>query len=141
MPQREFRFSDVSRKDLNTEGEPEIGRAQMMVRVTIIAPAGSNADDFPASLEIIEDEVQSGETVHTDSKYRLVLLAAKRSKQLNAQSALIGDSGSTTVSKDLPQFSATEAQHEDNVPGMPRALASWFRPLPYFIQIRIYMFR
>jgi len=73
-----------------------------MVRVTIIAPAGSNADDFPASLEIIEDEVQSGETVQTDSKYRLVLLAAKRSKQLNAQSALIGDSGSTTVSKDLP---------------------------------------
>ena len=63
MPQREFRFSDVSRKDLNTEGEPEIGRAQMMVRVTIIAPAGSKADDFPASLEIIEDEVQSGETV------------------------------------------------------------------------------
>jgi len=34
----------------------------MMVRVTIIAPAGSNADDFPASLEIIEDGVQSGET-------------------------------------------------------------------------------
>ena len=62
MPQREFRFSDVSRKDLNTEGEPETGRAQMMVRVTIIAPAGSNADDFPASLEIIEDGVQSGET-------------------------------------------------------------------------------
>ena len=101
MPQREFRFSDVSRKDLNSEGEPETGRAQMMVRVTIIAPAGSNADDFPASLEIIEDEVQSGETVQTDSKCRLVLLAAKRSKQLNAQSALIGDSGSTTVSKDL----------------------------------------
>lgn len=83
VPQREFRFSDVSRKDLNTEGEPETGRAQIMVRVTIIAPAGSNADDFPASLEIVEDGVQSGETVQTDSKYRLVLLAAKRSK-LNA---------------------------------------------------------
>ena len=40
VPQREFRFSDVSRKDLNTEGEPETGRVQMMVRVTIIAPAG-----------------------------------------------------------------------------------------------------
>ena len=83
VPQREFRFSDVSRKDLNTEGEPETGRVQMMVRVTIIAPAGSNADDFPASLEIIEDGVQSGETVQTDSKYRLILVAAKRSK-LNA---------------------------------------------------------
>ena len=68
VPQREFRFSDVSRKDLNSEGEPETGRAQMMVRVTIIAPAGSNADDFPASLEIIEEEVQGGETVQTDSK-------------------------------------------------------------------------
>jgi hypothetical protein len=83
VPQREFRFSDVSRKDLNTEGEPETGRARMTVRVTMIAPAGSSAEDFPASLEIIEDGVQSRETVQTDSKYRLILLAAKRSK-LNA---------------------------------------------------------
>lgn len=84
VPPREFRFSDVSREDLNTEGEPETGRAQLLVKVTMIAPAGSDADDFPASLEIIEDEVQDGETVKTDSKYRLIILAAKRSKQLNA---------------------------------------------------------
>ena len=84
VPQREFRFSEVSRKDLDTEGEPETGRAQLLVILTMIAPAGSNADDFPASLEIIKDGVQSGETVTTDSKYRLVLLAAQRSKQMDA---------------------------------------------------------
>jgi hypothetical protein len=42
VPPREFRFSDVSRRDLNTEGEPGTGRAELMVRVTIQAPAGSN---------------------------------------------------------------------------------------------------
>ena len=78
VPAKEFRYSDVSREELNTQGEPETGRAQMIVKVTIIAPAGANADDFPASLEIL----QSGETV--DSKYRLILVAAKRSKQMNA---------------------------------------------------------
>ena len=80
VPRGEFRFSDVSREDLNTEGEPRTGRAQVMVKVTIIAPAGSNPADIPGSLEVIEDEVQGGESVQTDSKYRLVILAAKRSK-------------------------------------------------------------
>jgi hypothetical protein len=82
VPSKEFRCVDVSREDLNIEGEPETGRAQVVVRVTIIAPAGSNADDFPASLEILEDKVQDGETV-VDSKYRLILVAARRSKPLN----------------------------------------------------------
>ena len=82
VPRGEFRFSDVSRKDLNTEGEPETGRAQVMVKVTMIAPAGSNPEDFPCSLEIIEEEAQDGQSVQTDSKYRLIILAAKRSKQL-----------------------------------------------------------
>ena len=104
----------------------------MMVRVTIIAPAGSNADVFPASLEIIEDEVQNGETVQTDSKCRLVLLAAKRSKQLNAPTGFNWGFGPDNSIKDLPQCSTSSVRlrrkHEDNVP-------------PYFIQIRIYMFR
>ena len=89
-------------------------RAQMMVRVTIIAPAGSNADGFPASLEIIEDGVQSGESVQTDSKYRLVLLAAKRSKQLNAPIGFNWVFGLDNSIKGfavvLGKFSATEAQ-------------------------------
>ena len=82
VPSGEFRCSDVSREDLNTEGEPGTGRAQVMVIVTIIAPAGSNPEDFPGSLEVIEDEGQGGESVQTDSKYRLIILAAKRSKHL-----------------------------------------------------------
>lgn len=80
IPQGEFRFSEVSRGDLNTEGEPETGRAQVMVKVTMMAPAGSNREDFPSSLEVIKDEVQGGESVETDSKYRLFILAAERSK-------------------------------------------------------------
>ena len=54
----------------------------MLVKVTIVAPAGSNPEDFPCSLEVIEDEVRVGQSVQTDSKYRLIILAAKRSKQL-----------------------------------------------------------
>jgi hypothetical protein len=84
VPAKELRFVDVSREELNTEGEPEMARAQVLVKLTMIAPAGSDADDFPASLEIIEDEIQDGGTVKTDSKYRLILLAAQRSKQMNA---------------------------------------------------------
>lgn len=51
----------------------------MMARVTIVAPAGSNPDDFPVSLEVIEDKVEGGNSVQVDSKYRLVILPAKRS--------------------------------------------------------------
>ena len=83
VPPGEFRFSDVSRKDLKTEGEPRTGRANVLVKVTLIAPAGSSQEDFPSSLEVIKDETQDGESVQTDSKYRLIILAAKRSK-LNA---------------------------------------------------------
>ena len=36
VPPREFRFSDVSRRDLNTEGEPGTGRAQVMDRFSKI---------------------------------------------------------------------------------------------------------
>lgn len=81
VPRGEFRFSDVTREQLKTEGEPGTGRAQLIVRVTMIAPAGSDPEDFPGSLEIIP-EGEDGNSVQTDSKYRLIILAAKRSKQL-----------------------------------------------------------
>jgi hypothetical protein len=80
VPPGEFRFSDLSREDLKTEGEPGTGRAQVMARVTITAPAGSNPEDYPVSLEVIEDEARDGESVQPDSKYRLIILPAKRSK-------------------------------------------------------------
>ncbi len=80
VPPGQFRSSGVARADLKTEGEPETARAQMLVKVTMIAPAGSNPEDFPASLEVFSDEVQGGDSVQTDSKYRLIILAAKRSQ-------------------------------------------------------------
>ena len=83
VPPGEFRYSDVWREDLKTEGEPGTGRAQVIVRTTIIAPAGSDPEEFPGSLEVIADEVPGGESVEIDSKYRLIIVAAKRSK-LNA---------------------------------------------------------
>lgn len=89
VPPKEFRFSDVSREELNTEGEPETGRLQLLVKVTFIAPDGSNADDFPAALEIFQDEVQDGGSVNTISKYRLILVAANCAKQLNAPISFI----------------------------------------------------
>lgn len=52
----EFRVSDVSRRDLNIEGEPGTGRAEVIVRVTIQAPAGSNPKDSPVSLEVTKED-------------------------------------------------------------------------------------
>lgn len=52
----EFRSSDVFRRDLKTEGEPETGRAEVMLRATIEAWDGSNPDDFRISTEVIKEE-------------------------------------------------------------------------------------
>jgi hypothetical protein len=55
VPAGGFSFSDVSREDLNTEGEPRTGRVQMMVRVEIEAPSGSKPSDVIVSVETIEE--------------------------------------------------------------------------------------
>ena len=55
VPPGELRFSDLSRRDLNTEGEPLTGRAQLMVRITIIAPAGTDPAGLSGSLEVINE--------------------------------------------------------------------------------------
>ena len=52
VPVRRFSYLDVSREDLSTEGEPETGRAQVMVTVTLRVPAGSNPKDYVGSLEL-----------------------------------------------------------------------------------------
>ncbi len=67
VPPGEFRFSDLSWKDLKTEGEPEMGRAQVIVRVTIIAPDGSKPPDFSGALEII-DEATGATTVLSSNR-------------------------------------------------------------------------
>ena len=84
VPPREIRYAEVSHKDLKTEGEPLTGRVQMMVKVNLAAPTGSDLEEFPYSLEVLPDEPRDGNAVQIDSKYRLIILAAKRSKQLNA---------------------------------------------------------
>ena len=58
VPPGEMRSSGVSRGDLTTEGEPGTGRAQMIVKATVIAPAGSKPEHIPGSLEVIEDDSQ-----------------------------------------------------------------------------------
>ena len=77
VPVRAIRYSELSREDLKTDGEPGTRRAEVLVGVSMMAPAGSNPDDVPISLEIIKD----GST-QVDSKYRLILVAAQRSKQI-----------------------------------------------------------
>lgn len=96
VPRGEFRCTDVRREDLKTEGEPETKRAQMFAKVSIIAPAGSEPDAFPSSLEVTADEDQDGQTVQTDSKYRLILVAAQRSKPLIRMGVPPGDRLSLT---------------------------------------------
>ena len=76
----EFRSSELSRKDFKTEGDQGTGRAQLLVKMTIFASAGINPDDLACSLEVTKDE--DGDSAQIDSKYRLIILAAKRSKQL-----------------------------------------------------------
>ena len=91
IPASEYRYVNVRRMSLNTEGELTTGRAQLIVKTTIIAPAGSSPDDFPGSLEVLPDEVQSGNAAQIDSKYRLIILAAKRSKPMLAPISLDPD--------------------------------------------------
>jgi len=88
----EVRFADVRRNDLHAYGDPITGRVQVIVKVTRVAPTGDSPDDYPCSLEVIPDEVQDGNSVPTDSKYRLVILPAKRAKQFNPIGIIPGQS-------------------------------------------------
>ena len=88
----EVGFADVRRNDLHAYGDPITGRVQVIVKVTRVAPAGGSPDDYPCSLEVIPDEVQDGNSVPTDSKYRLVILPAKRAKQFNPIGIVPGQS-------------------------------------------------
>lgn len=91
VPRGELRFSEIRREDLKTEGEPETGRAQMIVRLSIVAPAGSNPDHILGSVEVTKDEAQGDGSTQIDSKYRLIIVAAQRSKQLAPISFLPGE--------------------------------------------------
>ena len=84
VPPGEIRSAEVSHTDLKIEGEPLTSRVEMIVRVNIVASAGSDAEDFPCSLEVFPDEARDGNAIQIDSRYRLIIVAAQRSKQLNA---------------------------------------------------------
>jgi len=88
----EVSFADVRRNDLHAYGDHLTGRVQVIVKVTRVAPTGGSPDDYPCSLEVIPDEVQDGNSVLTDSKYRLVILPAKRAKQFNPIGLIPGQS-------------------------------------------------
>jgi len=91
VPRGELRFSEIRREDLKTEGEPETGRAQMIVKVNIVAPAGFDPEHILGSVEVTKDEAQGDGSTQIDSKYRLIILAAKRSKQLHPISFFPGE--------------------------------------------------
>ena len=93
VPPGEFRSSDVWRKDLKTEGEPQTRRQQLLMTMVLMGASGSNPDDFAGSLEVLEEDAQTGNAIQRDSKYRLIILAAKRSKQLNAPIGLLPGHG------------------------------------------------
>ena len=89
VPPGEFRSSDVWRKDLKTEGEPLTRRQQLLMTMVMMGASGSKPDDFASSLEVLEEDVHTGTAIQRDSKYRLIILAANSSKQLNAPIGLL----------------------------------------------------
>jgi YD repeat-containing protein len=89
VPPGEFRSSDVWRKDLKTDGEPQTRRQQMLMTMVMMGIPGTNPDDYAGSLEVIEENAQNGNAIQRDSKYRLIILAANSSKQLNAPIGLL----------------------------------------------------
>jgi hypothetical protein len=68
VPVRGFHCSHVSRRDLNTDGEPGTLRAQVMVTVTLRVPAGSNPEDYIGSLEVVDDRT-GGTIVMSNDKF------------------------------------------------------------------------
>ena len=89
VPPGEFRSSDVWRKDLKTEGEPQTRRQQLLMTMVMLGASGSNPDDYAGSLEVLEEDAQTGNAIQRDSKYRLIILAANTYKQLNAPIGLL----------------------------------------------------
>jgi YD repeat-containing protein len=89
VPPGEFRSTDVWRKDLKTDGEPQTRRQQVLATMVLMGIQRSNQDDCAGSLEVIEEDAQTGDTIPGDSKYRLLFLAPKSSKQLDAPISLL----------------------------------------------------
>ena len=89
VPPGEFRSADVWRKDLKTEGEPQTRRTQMLMTMVMMGATRSNPDDYAGSLEVLEEDAQTGNAIQRDSKYRLIILAANTYQQLNAPIGLL----------------------------------------------------
>lgn len=65
VPPREFRYSDISRRDLHVEGEPGTGRIQVLVKLVIELPPGTEPSDIKTSMEIINEETGATTVVFT----------------------------------------------------------------------------
>ena len=65
-----FGHSDVLYGDFGVDGEPRTGRVQMLVKILIEAPSGSEPADFPVSLEVINEETGATSTIE-DIKFRV----------------------------------------------------------------------
>ena len=88
IPPGEFRSSDVWRKDLKTEGEPQTGRQQTLATMVLMGINRSDPENCFGSLEVLEEDAQTENAIPRDSKYRLIL-AAKSSKQMIAPISLL----------------------------------------------------
>ena len=62
VPSGEWRFSDVSREALRTEGEPGTGEAQVMVQVFIDLPQGGSASDFIGAAQVLNQATGESST-------------------------------------------------------------------------------
>lgn len=89
IPPGEFRSADVWRKDLKTEGEPQTRRQQLLMTMVMMGATRSNPDDFAGTLEVLEEDAQTGNAIQRDSKYRLIILAANTYNQLKAPIGLL----------------------------------------------------
>ena len=91
IPPGEFRSADVWRKDLNTDGEPQTERQQLLATMVLMGINRINRDDYAGTLEVLQEDDQTGNAIQRDSKYRLIILAANSYNQLKAPLSLLPD--------------------------------------------------
>ena len=89
VPPGEFWSTDVWRKDLKTDGEPQTQRQQLLATMVLMGINRINRDEYAGSLEVLEEDAQTGNVLPTDSKHRLLILAATNAKQLTAPIGLL----------------------------------------------------
>lgn len=62
VPSGEWRFADVPREALRTEGQPGTGEAQVMVQVFVDLPEGGSASDFVGAAQVLDQATGESST-------------------------------------------------------------------------------